>query len=205
MGLPFQTALHRFQCMRNVENLPQNLPVPQDDGMSNHLTGHIVPHVLLPSTSGKVVDLSEATRPPTVLFIYPRAGSPIAPNRNVEAWDLIPGARGCTPHACGYRDLYREFRDLGVGIFGLSVQAPNIQKEFVERMHVPFEILSDEKHELMKAIQLPTFDFEGERLIKRMAFFMSESKIQKIFYPIFPPDKNASEVLTWIKEDWAHH
>jgi peroxiredoxin len=185
--------------MRNVENLPNNLPIPQDDGLTNHLSGYTVPHVLLPSTSGRLVDLAKVSCSPTVVFIYPRAGSPIAPNKNVEAWDLIPGARGCTPHTCGYRDLYKDFTDLGVAVFGLSVQASDIQKEFVQRMHIPFEILSDEEHKLMGALHLPTFEFEDELLIKRMAFFLNESKIQKVFYPIFPPDKNASEVLEWLK------
>ena len=194
-----------FRFMINFENLPADLPIPRDDGMTNHLSGHALPRVLLPSTSGKLIDLAEVSSSPTVLFIYPRAGSPIAPNKNMEAWDLIPGARGCTPHSCGYRDLYREFDDLGVAVFGLSVQAPEIQKEFVQRMHIPFEILSDEKHELMKALHLPTFDFDGERLIKRMAFFLNDSKIQKVFYPIFPPDKNAFEVLDWLKENKSEH
>ena len=187
--------------MRNVETLPQNLPIPKDDGTTQHLTGRSFPRVLLPSTSGKLIDLAESSTLHTVLFIYPRAGSPLEPNTNPEAWDLIPGARGCTPHTCGFRDLYREFQDIGVNIFGLSIQPPNVQKEFVDRMHVPFEILSDEKHQLIKALDLPTFEFDGEQLIKRMAFFLNKSKIEKVFYPIFPPDKNALEVLNWIKEN----
>lgn len=191
--------------MRNLEKLPENLPIPQDDGLAQHLSHHQVPTVSLRSTSGNMIDLNKISQTPTILFIYPRAGSPIAPNRNAEAWDLIPGARGCTPHTCGYRDLYHEFLDLGVQVFGLSIQAPNIQKEFVDRMHVPFEILSDEKHELTNALNLPTFGFEGERLIKRMALYMNESKIQRVFYPVFPPDKNAADVLGWLKENKHRH
>ena len=187
--------------MRNVETLPKYLPVPRDDSLTSHLEGAEMPRIILQTTSGEMLALDEISLSPTVLFIYPRAGSPIAPNLKVEAWDLIPGARGCTPHTCGYRDLYQEFLKSGVQVYGLSVQAPNIQEEFVERMHIPFSILSDEKHKLTDALQLPTFDFEGERLIKRMALFMNGSRIEKVFYPIFPPDKNAAEVLNWIREN----
>jgi peroxiredoxin len=187
--------------MRNVDKLPANLPMPQDDGMAAHLTDHMMPNISLPSTSGKMLNLGDASTTPMVLFIYPRAGSPIAPNTNTEGWDLIPGARGCTPHACGYRDLYQDFINMKIRVFGLSIQSPNIQKEFVDRMHIPFEILSDQKHELITALRLPTFEFEGELLIKRMALIIDESKIQKVFYPVFPPDKNAVEVLGWLKEN----
>lgn len=183
----------------NLNELPKNLPRPIDDGKTSHLTGKMVPDIKLGSTLGHDVDLREAFEKPTVLFIYPRAGSPLEPNKNPELWDSIPGARGCTPQSCSFRDLISEFDDLGVQVYGLSVQSSLVQKEFVERTHISFPVLSDENHLLSDCLNLPTFDFEGERLIKRMAFFIQNCKIQKVFYPVFPPNKNADEVLAWLK------
>ena len=191
----------RHGRMRNIDILPDNLPIPLDDKLVDHLQGLKIPPVDLRSTSGAVINLEEAANDPMVLFIYPRAGSPISPNKNVEAWDLLPGARGCTPQTCGYRDLHQEFLALGVQVFGLSIQSPEIQQEFAHRMQIPFQILSDENYKFTDALKLPTFEFEGERLIKRMAFFITESRIQKIFYPVFPPDQNASDVLQWLTDE----
>lgn len=183
----------------NLTELPKDLPRPVDDGKTSHLSGMLIPTTKLTSTQSGVVDLSEAFQRPTVLFIYPRAGSPLEPNKNPELWDTIPGARGCTPQSCSFRDTIGEFEDLGVQVFGLSSQSPAVQKEFIERNHISFPVLSDENHLLTDGLSLPTFDFEGERLIKRMAFFIQNGKIQKVFYPVFPPDKNADEVLAWIR------
>ncbi len=183
----------------NLTELPKDLPRPIDDGKTSHLVGMLIPNIKLTSTQTSVVDLIESFRSPTVLFIYPRAGSPLEPNKNPELWDTIPGARGCTPQSCSFRDTIDEFRELGVQVFGLSSQSPAVQKEFVERNHISFPILSDENHSLADSLNLPTFAFEGERLIKRMAFFIQNGKIQKVFYPVFPPDKNADEVLAWIR------
>ncbi len=183
----------------NLTELPKDLPRPTDDGKTSHLTGALIPNIKLTSTQASNVELREAFQKPTVLFIYPRAGSPLEPNKNPELWDSIPGARGCTPQSCSFRDLIGEFKALGVQVYGLSIQSPTVQKEFVERNHISFPILSDEKHLLTDGLSLPTFDFEGERLIKRMAFFIQNGKIQKVFYPVFPPDKNADEVLAWLK------
>lgn len=116
----------------------------------------------------------------------------------MKLWDTIPGARGCTPHSCGFRDLNNEFVSLSVSIFGLSVQAPAVQKEFAQRNHITFPIISDSQLKLTEHLKLPTFDFEGEKLIKRMAFFIKDGIIQKVFYPVFPPDKNAEHVLAWL-------
>lgn len=185
---------------QNLNELPSDIPHPVDDGKTDHLKHHEIPHLKLESTDDHQVDLWDAFQKPSVLFIYPRAGSPIEPNKNPELWDTIPGARGCTPQSCGFRDLLRDFNSLGVQVYGLSVQSPTIQKEFIQRNHISFPILSDFKHELTNQLNLPTFDFEGERLIKRMAFFIKNGKIQKVFYPIFPPDKNAEEVLAWLKD-----
>lgn len=183
----------------NLSDLPPDLPRPVDDGMANHLTEHLIPDITLAATTGEHLRLTEIFSKPSVLFIYPRAGSPLEPNLNPELWDSIPGARGCTPQSCSFRDLLQEFNKLDVNIFGLSVQSPVVQKEFVERNHIRFPILSDENYKLTDSLKLPTFLFESERLIKRMAWFIESNKIKKVFYPVFPPDKNAEEVLSWIK------
>lgn len=183
----------------NLNDLPANLPKPVDDGMTNHLSGHVIPDISLTATTGGNLKLTDIFSKPSVLFIYPRAGSPLEPNTDPELWDSIPGARGCTPQSCSFRDLHQEFKTLGVNIYGLSIQSPVVQKEFVERNHILFPILSDEKYQLTDSLKLPTFMFDNERLIKRMAWYIEGNKIKKVFYPVFPPDKNADEVLAWIK------
>jgi peroxiredoxin len=188
---------------QNLNELPANLPKPFDDGKTNHLKDAAIPSIKLESTDGEFVDLRTVTQDPTVLFIYPRAGSPLEPNSNPELWDSIPGARGCTPQSCGYRDLAQDFKELGFKIYGLSIQSPVVQKEFVQRNHIPFPILSDEQHQLTDHLNLPVFIFEGERLIKRMALVIIQGKIEKVFYPVFPPDQNAVEVLDWLKTNAA--
>jgi peroxiredoxin len=184
--------------MRNIYELPPNLPVPEDDGGTSHLTGVEIPDLVLTSTAGEL-NLRNKFQDPTILFIYPRAGSPLEPNTNQELWDSIPGARGCTPQTCAFKDSYNEFKDLGVALFGLSIQKPDVQLEFVQRNQIPFPILSDWNYKFTKALNLPTFEFEGERLIKRMALFISHGKIEKVFYPVFPPDKNADTCINWLK------
>lgn len=183
----------------NLNELPKDLPRPVDDGKTVHLTGASMPAIGLRSTQDKEINLRDAFQKPTVLFIYPRAGSPLEPNTNPELWDSIPGARGCTPQSCSFRDSIGEFEKQGVQVYGLSIQSPTVQKEFVVRNHISFPILSDSQYLLTDALNLPTFEFEGDRLIKRMAFFIENGKIQKVFYPVFPPDKNADEVLAWMK------
>lgn len=189
---------------QNLNDLPKDLPRPVDDGKANHLPGMQFPQIKLHSTEDKHVDLRNEFQEPTVLFVYPRAGSPLEPDTNPDLWDSIPGARGCTPQSCGYRDLAQEFKILGFKIYGLSIQSPTVQKEFVQRNHIPFPILSDSQYLLTDQLNLPTFVFEGERLIKRMAFVVKKGTIEKVFYPVFPPDKNAEEVLTWLKENNAN-
>lgn len=183
---------------KDLNKLPDNLPRPIDDGKTSHLTETSIPNIFLTSTLNIQINLFQAFQKPTILFIYPRAGSPLEPNKNPDLWDSIPGARGCTPHSCGFRDSINEFNAAGVQVFGLSVQSPEVQKEFVTRNHISFPILSDHQHLLTNELNLPTFDFEGERLIKRMAFYIKNGIIKKVFYPIFPPDKNAEEVLVWL-------
>ena len=182
--------------MKDLFNLPSDLPVPIDDGACNHLQDMIVPEIKLKTTKNKFVDLKSLANSPTVIFFYPRTGIPTDPVK--DGWDLIPGARGCTPQSCGFRDLYQEFKKLGYDIYGASTQSTSFQQEFVERNHIPFEILSDENFLLTNALLLPTFYFNNERLIKRMAIVLNNNKIQKVFYPVFPPNKNAEVVLEYL-------
>jgi peroxiredoxin len=187
---------------RDVYTLPADLPVPVDDGAADHLRGAVVPRVALPATSGGVVSLAELARQPAVLFFYPRTGEqgkPAGPE-----WDLIPGARGCTPQSCGFRDLHGEFRALGVSVAGVSTQTTVYQREFVERNHVPFDLLSDAELRLTHALKLPTFEFAvpgigPATLIKRMAWYLDGGRIAHVWYPVFPPDKNAAVVLDWLR------
>jgi peroxiredoxin len=179
----------------NLYELPANLPVPQDDGACDHLTGMRVPSLRLESTAGSVIDL--ATLPGrTVVYCYPRTGRP-----DVElpaGWNAIPGARGCTPESCGFRDHFQQLQALGANVFGLSTQESDYQREAVKRLHLPFEILSDAEFRFARALRLPTFDIEGMTLIKRLTLVLRDGKIEKVFYPVFPPDRHAEEVVAWL-------
>jgi peroxiredoxin len=186
----------------DLHQLPPNLPVPVDDGACDHLPGARVPPVRLASTAGRLVDLAEVAERPAVFFFYPRTGEP--GRAAGPEWDAIPGARGCTPQSCGFRDLHREFVGRGVTVFGVSTQETGYQREFVERNHVPFELLSDAGLRLTRALRLPTFEYPVERggpttLIKRMAWYVERGRIEKIWYPVFPPDRNAETVLEWLR------
>ena len=180
----------------NVMELPKDLPVPQDDGACNHLSGMKLPALALASTRGRRVDLSTLTGT-TVIYIYPRTGRP---DQEVPAgWNAIPGARGCTPQSCAFRDHHQELKKLGVSeLFGLSTQDTAYQQEAARRLHLPFELLSDEKLEFAQALKLPTFEVDGMRLIKRITLIVRDSRIVKVFYPVFPPDRNAGEVIEWL-------
>ncbi len=182
--------------------LPADLPVPVDDGACDHLPGAQVPSVRLASTAGRSVDLRALAEHPTVFFVYPRTGEPGKPAG--PEWNAIPGARGCTPQSCGFRDLYREFLARGVAVFGISTQDVGYQREFVERNHVPFELLSDRDLALTHALRLPTFEYPVDRggrstLIKRMAWYVDAGRVERIWYPVFPPDQNARMVLEWLE------
>lgn len=179
----------------NVYKLPDNLPVPVDDGACRHLLGMQLPAVSLPSTAGEVVDLS-APRGTVVIYAYPRTGEP--DKDPPPGWDAIPGARGCTPQSCAFRDHHQELRALGASVYGLSTQTTAYQQEMVERLHLPFPVLSDAKLELVQALKLPTFTVEGMILIKRLTLILDDAVISKVFYPVFPPDKNAGEVIVWL-------
>ncbi len=180
----------------NVNELPKDLPVPQDDGACNHLTGMQLPSLALRSTRGRVVDLSKL-KGTAVVYIYPRTGRP---DRDLPTgWNAIPGARGCTPQSCAFRDHYQELTELGVSeLFGLSTQDTAYQQEAVERLHLPFEILSDERLDFAKTLRLPTFEVDGMKLIKRITLIARDGKIVKVFYPVFPSDRNAQDVLDWL-------
>ena len=187
--------------MHDAHVLPAGLPVPVDDGATAHLPGAAVPDIVLPASSGRLVALDQWAGAPGVLFFYPRtgeAGRPAGPE-----WDAIPGARGCTPQSCGFRDLHAEFTARGVRIAAVSTQTMDYQREFVTRNHIPFEILSDTGLALTRALGLPTFEYPVERggpttLIKRMAWYVDAGRIVHVWYPVFPPDKNAEVVLAWL-------
>jgi peroxiredoxin len=143
------------------------------------------------------VDLSTEAGSRIVVYCYPRTGRPDAPTP--EGWDAIPGARGCTPETCGFRDHHQELRKLGAEVFGLSTQDTEYQKEMVARLEVPFEVLSDANLELTRVLRLPTFEFRGATLLKRLTLVISRQRIEKVFYPVFPPDQHAMEVILWLR------
>lgn len=178
--------------------LPDDLPEPKDDGEADHLPGTTVPSVTLSATDGTAIDLSEVSGQ-TVVYCYPKTGRPdtdVIP----DGWDEIPGARGCTPESCGFRDHYRELLDRGVSeVFGLSVQSREYQREARDRLGLPFELLSDSSLEFTNALRLPTFDIGGERLLKRLTLVLSDGRIEHVFYPVFPPDEHAEEVIRWLE------
>lgn len=178
--------------------LPADLPVPADDGAAAHLAGRRLPPIALPSTAGRLVHLDALGSGWTVLYCYPRTGRPeeAAP----PLWDAIPGARGCTPQACGYRDHHAELRALGAQIFGISTQDTGYQQELARRLHLPYELLSDEKLRLTDALALPTFDADGMRLLKRLTLLVRAGRIEECFYPVFPPDADAPHVLAWLRQ-----
>jgi peroxiredoxin len=180
----------------NPNVLPADLPVPDDDGAARHLTGRKLPALALAATDGSRVDLSKL-RGRTVVYIYPRTGVP--GQASPDGWDQIPGARGCTPQSCAFRDHFAELKRLGVArLYGLSTQDTAYQSEAVERLHLPFPLLSDQNLELARALELPTFTVAGMTLLKRMAWVIDDGAISKVFYPVFPPDKNAEEVIAWL-------
>lgn len=173
-----------------------SLPVPQDDGAARHLHGIRIPSAPLPATDGSTIDPSEL-KGLTVVFAYPRTGRPGEPNP--EGWDLIPGARGCTPQTCAFRDHFAQLKSLGVThLFGLSTQDTIYQREMAERLHLPFPILSDESFALTRALRLPTFESQRETLLKRLTLILRDGRVEHVFYPVFPPDRNAADVVDWI-------
>ena len=185
------------EAYHNPLVLPDDLPMPQDDGAARHLAGMRLPAIALAATDGSTVSLSSLAGR-TVVYIYPRTGRPGVPAP--DSWDAIPGARGCTPQSCGFRDHFAELKRLGVArLYGLSTQDTAYQREAAERLQLPFAILSDAGLKLTRALKLPTFTTSGMTLLKRMALVIDDGIIAKAFYPVFPPDKSAETVVAWIR------
>jgi peroxiredoxin len=179
----------------SLTELPTNLPRPVDDGACDHLPGATLPDLALPCTDGDSINFRDI-EVRTVIYIYPMTGRP-----DVELpadWDEIPGARGCTPQSCAFRDHHAELINLQTNVFGLSTQSRDYQREMQSRLHLPFEIVSDESLALKKSLRLPTFFAAGMELYKRVTLIVENNKIAKVFYPIFPPDQNAVEVVDWL-------
>jgi peroxiredoxin len=177
--------------------LPPDLPEPQDDGAADHLAGAELPGLSLPSTAGAEGNLRDAAAEGTlVLYIYPRTGKPGEPL--IEGWDDIPGARGCTPQSCSFRDSHGELERLGARVHGLSSQSLADQREFAARVELPYPLLSDPELELAAALRLPTFEAGGLRLFKRITLIARHGRMEKVFYPVFPPDRNAADVVEWL-------
>lgn len=181
----------------DLYSLPPDLPVPVDDGAADHLRGARLPAVALPATSGGPVDLSALTGR-TVLYCYPRTGRP--DEAPIAGWNEIPGARGCTPQSCAFRDHHRELAGLGAAVFGMSTQPTGAQREAAARLHLPFPLLSDEALRFAGALRLPTFEAAGLRLLRRITLVLRDGRIEQVFYPVFPPDRNAEEVARWLAE-----
>jgi peroxiredoxin len=182
----------------NFFELPKDLPVPIDDGACNHLPGLQLPPVLLLSTAGRLVDLSRLAGR-TIVYCYPRTG---VPGKELpKGWDQIPGARGCTPQSCAFRDHYQEIRSLGAQVFGLSTQGTDYQREVSARLHLPFELLSDADLQFVHMLDLPTFEVDSMTLVKRLTLVIRDRRIEQVFYPVFPPDENAGQVIRWLERN----
>jgi peroxiredoxin len=180
----------------DVYTLPPDLPVPVDDGAADHLLGTMLPQLTLESSQGPV-SMRELSRERLVLYVYPRAGRPGRPS--LPGWDDIPGARGCTPQSCAFRDHAAELAELGASVAGLSAQPLDDQVEFAERNHMPFPVIADPERRLGQALRLPMFDVDGITLYKRITLVAEACAVAKVFYPVFPPDRNAEEVVAWLR------
>ena len=178
---------------------PRDLPVPEDDGACAHLSNFRIPSLSISTTSGNHIDLSSLPGL-TILFCYPRTGEP---GEDIpDSWNAIPGARGCTPQACGFRDTTEKLYKLGVNsLFGLSTQNTEYQKEAKDRLHLPYDLLSDERLKFVEALKLPTFEWDHRRLVKRLALAIEDAHIIKVWYPVFPPDRNAEDVVQWLENE----
>jgi peroxiredoxin len=176
----------------DVYTLPPDLPVPEDDGAADHLVGLQLPDLVLDSSRGEV-----NVRDFDVIYVYPRTGRPGQPL--LPGWDDIPGARGCTPHSCAFRDAHGDLESLGARVAGLSAQTLDDQLEFADRNRMPFPVVADPERKLGAALRLPTFEIAGLTLYKRLAVIAEAGQIVKVFYPVFPPDANAGDVLAWLR------
>lgn len=181
----------------DLYSLPAGLPVPVDDGAARHLAGRLLPAATLPATVGPPVRLDALGPGWTVLYCYPRTGRPEA--GPPPGWDDIPGARGCTPQACRYRDHHAELRALNARVYGVSTQTTDYQREMAERLHLPYPVLSDAEFRLTDALDLPTFEIHGFRLLRRLTLLVHDGRIEHCFYPVFPPDADAGRVIEWLR------
>lgn len=181
--------------IKDLHTLPANLPIPIDDGACDHLLGIALPSLSLTSSAGESVNLSACANT-LVIYFYPMLGRPDSPP--LIGWNDIPGARGCTPQTCAFRDSHAEFKQLGVEVFGVSAQRLEDQQEAHARLHLPFSLLNDGQLALTQALKLPTFEYAGTRLIKRLTIIATGGLIRKVFYPVFPPNNNAHEVIAWL-------
>jgi len=185
-------------------HLPADLPAPVDDGAARHLAGAALPPVALPATSGDLVRLDDAAVSLAVVYCYPRTGRPEAVALGGTAsWNAIPGARGCTPQSCAYRDHHGELQALGAVVYGLSTQPTEYQREAVSRLRLPFQLLSDAEGEFSARLRLPWFEVEGVRLLKRLTLIIRQGRIAHCIYPVFPPDRDAETVIAWIRDHAA--
>jgi peroxiredoxin len=179
-------------------SLPPDLPVPEDDGAADHLTGIEMPSVRLPATDGSIIALGNLPARCSLLFCYPRMARPGEPPFTAD-WDRIPGARGCTPEACGFRDHHLAFRAEGAAVFGISTQTRAEQREAAARLRLSYPLLSDEGLELGAALRLPTMTVEGVVLLQRLTMAVEDGVVRRVWYPVFPPDRHAEEVLAWLR------
>jgi peroxiredoxin len=182
--------------MTNLNELPGDLPIPQDDGSTDHLKGMKLPQVLLKATNGEIIHLGDI-QGKLVIYCYPMTGQPNVPLP--DGWDQIPGARGCTPQSCAFRDHYQELQSLGTEVIGLSVQTTEYQKEMADRLHLPFPVVSDANYQFQKALNMPTFVTAGMKLLKRVTLICNHGVIEAVHYPIFPSDSDAAWVLNYLK------
>ena len=184
--------------MADYLNLPDDLPAPEDDGAADHLRGRALPDLALTSTDGETVALDRLGPGRTVIYLYPMTGRPGVDLP--DGWNEIPGARGCTPEACGFRDHFAELREAGAdAVYGLSSQTSDYQREAAQRLNLPFAMLADPELTLAGALNLPTFVADGPRLYQRLTMIVADGAIEHVFYPVFPPDGHAAEVLAWLR------
>ncbi len=184
--------------MSNLTELPKDLPRPTDDGTADHLQGMAFPDISLQSTEENLINTLEFQHGLTVIYCYPMTGRP--DQELPKGWNEIPGARGCTPQALNFKEKYGDFEQKNIRLFGLSTQTTEYQQEMIKRLEIPFPILSDFDFKLTKLLKLPTFNVEGKILFKRLTMVVKDGVIVKVFYPVFPPNENAEEVLNWINK-----
>ncbi|MBV8367249.1 MAG: peroxiredoxin [Candidatus Eremiobacteraeota bacterium] len=181
-----------------LHSIPADLPVPTDDGAADHLSGMRLPDIELEATSGGALSLARVRSEIVVVYCYPRTGQPDVPIP--AGWDAIPGARGCTPHNVAFRDQHAQLTLLGAAVFGLSTQTTDYQQEMAQRLALPYPVLSDAQFRLTDALRLPTFDFQGVRLLKRLSFVAVDGAIVHVEYPVFPPGADAGRIVNWLRD-----